>query len=372
MKKILFLAAAAIAFLSGCQGTVDPENDGKDPVTDTSALEGTITLTTDKEIIKADGEYCANLTVLLTDKSGVEHDVTKDVEIYCEGSDKPMETSVFKTTEGGSYAFYAMRGFDISNTVTVRALAGVPELPVDPAPASQDFHHRMMLLQHTGNECPNCPRLMTDLRNLASDQAYNTLYHHVAAHAYNESDKAYSSAAATVSKMFNPGLTFPWLSYDLTTDEGYFLEDIKEAIDERHKDSADAGVCASAVLTEDAVYVNVAVKSAVSSKYRVSVWLLEDGIHSVQSGADASWQNMHENCLRAMYGATKNECVYGKHIGQLESGETAEMIAALDIEEGWIGENCKVIVLVVAGNGDYDLVNCTVCPVGGSVSYEYN
>ena len=66
------------------------------------------------------------------------------------------------------------------------------ELPADPQPQSTDFSHRIMLLQHTGTACPNCPRLMTSLREIAADPAYAAKYQHVASHSYNTDDPAYS------------------------------------------------------------------------------------------------------------------------------------------------------------------------------------
>lgn len=374
MKRILFFAVFLPFFLAGCEGTA-PENVGETPAGpgtgNISELTGTITLYTDNDIIKADDAYTAKLTVLLMDKAGVEHDVTSEVEIYCNNGDEPVADTDFRTSDEGDYEFYAVRGFDISNTVTVRAVKGVPELPAAPDAGTDGFRHKMMLLQHTGNECPNCPALMETLRLLADDDEYNSLYHHVASHSYNSSDAAYSSAASSLSKELGVHY-YPWLTFNLSTENGYTLGEIKDGIDRLHKDAADAGICAAATLAGNSVYVNVGVKSEVTSKYRVAVWLLEDNIRSVQSGANASWQNMHENCLRAMAGSGKNETIYGKSIGTVEAGESYDFIAAVDgVEPGWNEDNLKVMVIVVSGE-DYDLVNCAVCPLGGEVAYDYN
>lgn len=361
------------AFLTGCSGTVDPGTDpdnGPDADSDTDGLDGNITLYVDKDIIKADGKYAANLTVVLMDKAGVEHDVTSDVEIYCGDSDSPLTDTAFKTSAEGDYDFYAVRGFDISNTISVKAVKDVPSLPEDTEPEAVDFRHRMLLVQHTGNECPNCPKLMETLRALSEDEAYNELYHHVASHSYNTSDAAFSSAAQSLSKNFDVH-TYPWLTYNLTAEGGYFPEDIKAALDSGHKDSADAGICASAILVGNRIHAQIALKAGASSKYRVAVWLLEDSIRSIQSGATASWQNMHNNCLREMFGDAKTERIYGKPLGYVEEGGTADFITTVDLQSGWVAENCKLLIIAVSGNGDYDLVNCTVCPVGASVSYDY-
>ena len=140
--------------LASCQGTVDPGNqDDTNNAGNTDNLEGNITLYAQKDVIKADGAYVSELSVILVDNHGEEHDVTKDVEIYIEGQDEPIKDVNFKTTVEGDYAFYAVRGFDISNTVTVKAVKGVPALPADPDAAKTSFAHRMLLVQHTGNGC---------------------------------------------------------------------------------------------------------------------------------------------------------------------------------------------------------------------------
>lgn len=373
MRNIrLFTLILGVA-LFGCQGQTEPEDNGGEQNGNGSVeLVGNISLSTEREVIKADGEYSTKLTVMLRDKRGIEHDVTSEVEIYCEGIDQPLESSDFKTSVEGDYVFYAIRGFYISNEVSVKAVKGVPDLPADEAAANMSFLHRIMLLQHTGDTCPNCPKLMNILKRLADDDEYNSFYHHVASHSYNDYDPAGSAAARSLSKDMNPTRNYPMLTYNLKPDEDYPDEaTIKKNIMDLHKDVADAGISASAALVGNNVYANISVKSAVTAKYRVAVWILEDNVHATQSGADASWQNIHENCLRLMNGNTKNECIYGKHIGVIEAGETSEIIAAMELEDGWIAENCKLIILAVSGDGDYDLVNCTVCHLDSSVSYEY-
>jgi len=139
MKKTLFMALLAPVFLFGCQG-VTPDDSETPGGGSTSDLKGTITLYADHDIIMADGSYVAELTVLLTDNAGVEHDVTSAVEIYYEGNDEPIASPKFKTSVEGEYDFYAVRGFDISNTVSVKAVKGVPALPNDSEPDATDYN----------------------------------------------------------------------------------------------------------------------------------------------------------------------------------------------------------------------------------------
>ena len=97
-------------------------------------------------------------------------------------------------------------------------LSGSPELPADPQPDNTSFSHRIMLLQHTGTYCPNCPNLMTSLKEVAQDNGYSGRYVHVASHSYNEDgDEAYSDAAAKISQAFCSGY-YPELTFNLTNE----------------------------------------------------------------------------------------------------------------------------------------------------------
>lgn len=253
----------------------------------------------------------------------------------------------------------------------------IPELPADPQPANTLFSHRIILLQHTGTYCPNCPRLMASLKVLAEDESYAAKYHHVAAHSYNETgDLAYSAAAYNLSQAFCSG-SYPELTFNLTrenTDNDTSVEAIKRHIDELHKDTADAGIAAAVLQTGSSLGVNVQVKVAKEGQYRIAAWVLEDGIRCKQEGASEDWMNTHGNAVRTMAGKTLNMKIYGEKVDLLKAGETAQKSFAITLEDGWVAENCKVLVVVNAAGSDgrYDLVNCALCPVGGSVRYAYN
>ena len=166
------------------------------------------------------------------------------------------------------------------------------ELPADPQPQSTDFSHRIMLLQHTGTACPNCPRLMTSLREIAADPTYAAKYQHVASHSYNTDDPAYSEAAKKISDAFCKA--YPELTFNLsgeTTGDDTSVATIKRYIDQLHKESADAGIAAAAQVNGNTlsvkVQVKVQVKAATENSYRVSAWILEDDIKAQQSSNGA-------------------------------------------------------------------------------------
>jgi hypothetical protein len=250
------------------------------------------------------------------------------------------------------------------------------ELPADPQPQSTDFSHRIMLLQHTGTACPNCPRLMTSLREIAADPAYAAKYQHVASHSYNTDDPAYSEAAKKISDAFCKA--YPELTFNLsgeTTGDDTSVATIKRYIDQLHKESADAGIAAAAQVNGNTLSVKVQIKAATENSYRVAAWILEDDIKAQQSsnGALEEWMHTHENALRAFSGSSLNLGIYGEKLGTLKAGETAEKDLTIELQKDWKVENCKVFILVNSSkDGKFDVANCTICPIGGNVAYQYN
>lgn len=252
----------------------------------------------------------------------------------------------------------------------------IPELPADPEPGNTSFNHRIILLQHTGTYCSNCPNLMTSLKALSELDEYTSKYQHVAAHSYNEEgDPAYSQAAANLSQAFCSGY-YPELTFNLTkenTGTSLAVNVITGIIDQLHKESADVGISAAAGLSGNALGVNVQIKAAKAGQYRIAAWVLEDGIRGKQEGAGEDWMNTHSNAVRAMAGNTLNMRIYGEKMGELQVGQTAEKSFSVALDESWKAENCKVLVVVNAAGSDgrYDLANCVVCPIGGVVTYDY-
>lgn len=248
----------------------------------------------------------------------------------------------------------------------------IPTLPVDPQPGNTSFVHRIMLLQHTGTACPNCPRLMVSLRELAGDLEYSGKYYHLASHSYNTDDPAYSKAASQIS---GQSRAYPDLSFNLgaeSTGNDTSLPTIKRYIDQLHKEKADVGIAAAAGISGNTVTVNVQIKAAVDNNYRVTAWLLEDDIEAEQDGATADWQHIHNNALRAFSGTSLNMGIYGERLGDVKAGETVEKVLTIALEDDWKAENCKVLVIANSSiDGRYDLANCVICPMGETVNYDY-
>ena len=371
MRRIInyvLICVSSLWAFSSCGDTAGIE--------DVPVIQGDIVLTSDVNQIHADGVDSVTFTVTVTDSEGKEHDVTGYSEIYVNSSKEPLSENIFVTEQEGDYVFYAIYGLSVSDEIKVIAINDMPELPADPKENSLSFKHRMLLVQHTGATCANCPRMMDSLRKLSDDSGYNGLYHHVASHSYNggDQDAAYSDAARDLSMVYNTSGNYPMLTYNLTTvSTGTDISEIKSQINELKKDKADAGIAASAKLSDDEVLVNVEIKAAVKNSYRVAVWLLEDDIYSYQYGSNESWHNTHDNALRYAAGRSSQLSFVGDKLGAMESGDKAGKMFIMPLESAWVSENCEVLVLVTSAdkNGNYELANCALCPIGGSVTYDY-
>ena len=368
LKKTIALLMA-VACMSGC-------NQDKEKMEIRPVIKGVISLLADKEEIRGDGSDMVAFKVEVTAEDGMVHDVTDQSEIYRDFDRKPLESATFSTEEEGTFVFYAVYGLSVSNEVSVNVFNDMPELPADPQESSTSFRHRMLLVQHTGATCSNCPRMMESLRTLSQDDSYSGLYHHVASHSYNggEADAAYSEAARDLSMAYNVSGLYPMLTYNLSTvSTGTDLAEIRSQIDALKKDKADAGIAAAVKVSGDDILVSVEVKAAKSNSYRVAAWLLEDGIYSLQSGMSESWHNTHDNALRYAAGKAGQLSFVGDKLGELSAGEKASKMFVLPVEEGWNKDNCEVLLLVTSAdeNGNYDVANCALCQIGETVSYDY-
>lgn len=365
--KILVSIAVAAGFLWACDNPVEEV---------VPVIEGELAFTASADQLRSDGVDEVTFKVTVTDAQGAVHDVTEHAEIYLNYEKSPLASNVFTTAKEGEYVFYAVYGLKVSEDILITAINDVPQLPADPQEDNVSFTHRMLLVQHTGATCSNCPRMMESLRTLSQDEAYNGLYHHVASHSYNggEADAAYSEAARDLSMAYNLTGLYPMLTFNLTSvSVGTDLQEIKAQIDALKKDKADVGVSAATSLSGDDILVNVEIKAAKANRYRVAAWLLEDGIYSLQSGMSESWHNTHDNAIRYAAGKSSQLSFVGDKLGEVAAGEKAGKVFVLPVEDSWVVDNCEVLILVTAAdeNGNYDVVNCALCQIGETVTYDY-
>ena len=352
--KFIALIVAAATIVAGCEPT--PQEDPVSAVAKLSVVKNVLEVNTPIEFI-------------VEDEAG--NDVTALATIYDKNIFEEV-TNPFTPTADGKYKFYAVYGDAITNDVDVVVTPTVPALPEDAKPESTEFKHRILLVDHTGNECGYCPKMMTALKEVAETGDYHSKYYEAMAHTYKQSDPASSSAAFAVSGHYGIS-NYPTLTYNFyhTTTSSYNAEHIKSQIDALWKEYAEVSVAASTSLATKSVVVNTQIKAALTAEYSINAWLLEDGIEAKQTNATADWMNIHDNAIRNL---ATTETLTGYELGTIEAGKSVEQALSLDIvSTSWNRDNLKVMLIVSKKNekGKYDVANVAICPLNQSISYDY-
>jgi hypothetical protein len=193
------------------------------------------------------------------------------------------------------------------------------------------------------------------------------------AHTYSNSDPAFSGAASLVSNHHGVS-SYPTLTYNFyhTTQSSYNDAHIMGQIDALWKaEGADAGIAGATSLAASAVIVNVEVKAAVANDYRITAWLLEDGIYAKQTNATEDWMNTHDNAIRQR---VSSDDISGVDLGTLAAGEKTSTALTLNIiGNKWNRDNLKVMFIVSAKNdkGKFEVANVAMCPINDVVTYDY-
>ena len=357
LTKFFALALAALAFV-GC-GDDKPEQ-GVKPT-------GDAVLTANNNSVEVNTPI--EFTVTAADGT----DLTADAVIYDKSHDYVVVANPYTPTMDGEYEFYAVVGNIITPSIKVNVVATVPALPEDAQPANTSFNHRILLVDHTGNTCGYCPKMMEALKTVSETGDYHSKYYEAMAHTYSSGDPAYSGAANVVSSHHGVN-AYPTLTYNFyhSTTSSYNDAHIMGQIDALWKaEGADAGIAAAATLASTSVIVNTEVKAAVANDYRITAWLLEDGIYAKQTNATAEWMNTHDNAIRQR---VTSDDISGVDLGTIAAGETASTALTLKIVGNkWVRENLKVMVIVSAKNekGKFEVVNVAICPMNDVVAYDY-
>ena len=371
LTKFFAFAVAALAFV-GCEGIGTPQQP-EEPETS-----GSITLKADKTAVKV-GET-VTFTVEQKDEAGAILDVTAFSTIY-DPECVALEGNTFVATNTGSYAFFATKGSESSNYVTVTVMAEVPEIPKDPQPENYTFNYRALVIDQTGVNCGYCPNATDVLRSLEETNGLNTHYNEVTCHAggYANGDPGNSAAANALNKFQSKYISgYPCILVNFHgKPESYAYQYVKSKLQEyvnANKDGVGVGICLSAQGDSDAVYCAAQVKSAEAKEYKVTAWLLESGIYSPnQAGATKDYHKIYNHALRNMAHEYSNTNVEGDAY-TFEANSTMDFAFQLPIvSTKWNVENMEVLVIVSAkdANGRWEVANSSTCKVGEFKEYEY-
>lgn len=357
LTKYLTLITAIATIFVGCG--IPEENKGNEAT-------GNIVLSAEDTV-----EVKTPINFVVTNNEG--EDVTAEATIYDKSHDFVQVTNPYTPTEDDDYIFYAVVGDYISNDFTVIVTPTVPALPEDSNSANTSFEHRLLLVDHTGNTCGYCPRMMLALKEVSETGDYHSKYYEAMAHSYAGTDPAYSGSAAAISTYFAI-VEYPSLTYNFaySTISSYNAEHIKQQIDKLWKESAEAGIAAATSMATKSVVVNAEVKAAVTGEYSINAWLLEDGIEATQINGTEDWMDIHNNAIRQ---AATTKPITGYELGNIEAGKTATRVLNLKITSNkWNRDNMKVMLIVSkkGDNGVFDVANVALCDINDTISYNYN
>jgi hypothetical protein len=352
---MLMLSCAAL--FAACEGE-EPE-----------AQKIAITLTADVDEVMV-GES-VTFTVIAEDGT----DVTANSKFIDKSSDYAVVSNPYVLPYDGKIEVYAMYGENKSNTITITAKLGFPMLKEDNNPTKVNFSHRMLLVDHTGSKCTFCPKMMNALKEIEETDGYHEKYYEVMCHSYSNNisaDKAYSAAAGVISGFFGVN-EHPTLTYNFdTSKKSTYNDNIKGNIDSYWGAmEGDAGIAAVTLVGRSCVNTEVAVKVKSAGEYRLTAWLLEDGIEQAQAGYTAEWQNIHNNVVRSII---SNDPLSGVDLGTIEAGGSVKKTFAFEnLHRKWNRDNLKVLFIVskADANGKYDVVNVALCPANDAIDYEY-
>lgn len=250
---------------------------------------------------------------------------------------------------------------------------------LDPQPENTNFKNRVLIIEHTGTLCSNCPSMMNAIKELATTN-YADRYNLVEAHygGLANGDPA-SSDAATIIGFVRSVAGFPaaTFNYWYTKKAGASVDNLKTHIAYTWKKTAQASAAVKVTENGSSVDIEAMVKSGVTQPYRISCWLLEDNIYGAQLGATESWHNYHNHCLRDMTGVVESTMdITGDDLGTIEEGQTAEFKISMPIASNYNKEELSVLVIISAPNAQFDnkfeVVNTILCPINTVKAIEYN
>ncbi len=374
MKKILSLFALLFALtVSSCSESSTGEEDQDIEVLPTGEIE----LSIDRSRIVNTGADQATLTLTC---EGV--DVTEYAKFYCVGAGVAMSSNTFTSTENGTYEFYA--NYNNTNSDKVSLLVGsvVAEYPADTDASNTLFESKMLMLQFTGAECTYCQYMIGAIEMLAEDSYTMGKYEHVAVHSYYGygADDLYSSISAILSQAMSvayyPGVMFNMDTNTLTYNAGYEAElnfySLSNVIEENYDSTPSVGICAATSIEDGVLSANVQLKAAEAGKYRVGMFMVENGLYGYQSGYTSDIE--HVNTLRASSDRPSTYDFSGMLVGEIEAGEYGSTILDMTIDQtAWDMNNCHLVIYATTmdDNGNNIVQNVVRCQVEGEVAYQY-
>ena len=367
MKKFMKYMVAMLATLS-CLYACSGADAGQDEV----VPEGVLRMFADKTSIAADGVDCITFRVMFGSRN-VSSEKTMKIVYVSGGKEVTMAAgaNTFSTTAPGEYVFKATLysgGNHVSdNEIKVMAseVAGL-----------KNYFQKIVGEQFTSVGCTNCPVLSTNIRQVQQEMpgVLVPLSFHMD---YNMTDPMSVDAAVLFYKAYGmSGL--PFFNLNMRKREGGVAREtsaiIKGIEEEIEMYPATCGVAIGTTYDPAArkVSVTTRITSNVAARHKYHIFLVEDGIHAAQSGANGEY--IHNNVVRKMFAPD----ITGMNINKknpFTPGIEVTTENSTELAPGWNPDNMRVVVIAMTtsdGGVTFNCNNANECPLGGSADYILN
>lgn len=223
------------------------------------------------------------------------------------------------------------------------------------------FNRHVAVFEFTGAWCAMCPSGYIFLKYLIEDYYSHDTVHILALHDSTGGDDPMAVALTnTFVTKFGIG-GFPGFLVDMR-EATSTLTEIQPMIDRSFESAAPCGIKMSATASS----AEIELYAAKSGTYRVALYLLEDKIIATQNKGGTYVNNyQHDHVVRKLVSSLYE----GDRVGEIKAGAKGSKSYNFAIESGWKAENCSLCALVIDNSGT--VVNAALCPLNGSVDYDY-
>lgn len=313
-----------------------------------------------------------SVTFTVNDGNG---DVTSECKIHivANGEDKELSGNTFTSEAIGMAAFYAVKGSTTSDALKVFTMD--PDSNPD---SYENFVHKSIGLQFTAQGCGPCANMKKAI-TILEEQSYEDAVI-VACHTKLMPDTMYPDFWETLWNNYKnnmQGIPAICINLDPATTTGNLgapeqtAENIKKTVSESMEAYPATSALSAIVYGDNGYSINThaVVKFAQAGEYKVSAWLLEDGIMGYQQTMQGDIN--HHDVLRAK----SHEDVLGEEISISAAGKHSFDFSfkASDMMNSDKPENSHVIVFVTKKNeaGAYILNNIIDCAYNATIPFAY-
>lgn len=259
-------------------------------------------------------------------------------------------------------------------------------LPEDPYPSALDFNRKVLLMDHTGITCGNCPLMTMGIRTISDDPDYAQRFTLLMLHSYGNDPMGSNLIREISNKYSNGDLNgYPYVTPDFKTiGVGVYenvnknADQLRSLIDGEFLNVVPSGVASISSLDGNDINLTISMKAGEDGKYRVGAFLIEDGLTATQTNLHPDLTgnenfDIHNNVVRTVVGVDDEGGFSGIDLGVVRKGKTAYTQQTITMNQGWKKENSRLVIYVAEEiDGKYVCVNSAYAPIDGKTSYEYD